>query len=309
MHDAQPMNWGAEALWEQLEPLLPGLSVEVLAQCDSTNTRLLERARGAALEDTGAPGRRQGDALPCLLVAELQTQGRGRQGKHWHASRGASLTFSLSLPLAPKDWSGLSLAVGLAVAEALDPAAGAAPPRIGLKWPNDLMLMGAPGAGPHPAQPPAGPGQVAAPHVPAGHDGSARKLGGILIETVAVGTRRMAVVGIGLNIQALPVHDASWGHAWLQELDPALNAPQALATLAGPLVRALLAFEHEGFAPLRERFARRDALYGRAVSTTLAEAPDGVADGVDADGALWLRRGHQRLRVSSGELSIRQATP
>lgn len=270
MHDAQPLNWGAEALWEQLEPLLPGLSVEVLAQCDSTNTRLLERARG-------------GDALPCLLVTELQTQGRGRQGKQWLAARGASLTFSLALPLAPQDWSGLSLAVGLAVAEALDPSAPSTAPRIGLKWPNDLMLLGA--------------------------DGTARKLGGILIETVAVGPRRLAVIGIGLNIQPLPVQDASWGHACLQELDPRLAAPQALATLAEPLVRTLLAFEHEGFAPLRERYARRDALLGRSVSTTLAEAPDGVADGVDDDGALWLRREGRRLRVSSGEVSVRQAEP
>jgi BirA family biotin operon repressor/biotin-[acetyl-CoA-carboxylase] ligase len=50
--------------------------------------------------------------------------------------------FSLGLPLAPRDWSGLSLAVGLAVAEALHPA-------IGLKWPNDLWLAG-PQAGRHP---------------------------------------------------------------------------------------------------------------------------------------------------------------
>jgi biotin-(acetyl-CoA carboxylase) ligase len=45
------------------------------------------------------------------------------------------------------------------------------------------------------------------------------------------------------------------------------------------------------------------------VSTTLAEAPDGVADGVDDDGALWLRREGRRLRVSSGEVSVRQAEP
>ena len=40
-----PLRWGAEALWEQLTPLLPGLSVEVVARISSTNTALLERAR------------------------------------------------------------------------------------------------------------------------------------------------------------------------------------------------------------------------------------------------------------------------
>ena len=126
-------KWGAEALWEQLEPLLPGLSIEVLPSCTSTNTVLLDRARGAAIEtdaegtamvrrsvESAAFGRRQIDVLPCLLVAEEQTAGRGRQGRQWHAEPGASLTFSLALPLAMSDWSGLSLAVGVALCEALD---------------------------------------------------------------------------------------------------------------------------------------------------------------------------------------------
>ena len=117
------LQWGAETLWQRLEPLLPGLSVEVVARTDSTNTQLLERARRAGAHDeddnSRLHGRRAGDAQPCLLVAEAQTRGRGRQGKPWYSSPGASLTFSLSLPFSPADWSGLSLAVGVAVAEAL----------------------------------------------------------------------------------------------------------------------------------------------------------------------------------------------
>ncbi|MBE0550535.1 MAG: biotin--[acetyl-CoA-carboxylase] ligase, partial [Rubrivivax sp.] len=186
------LHWGAEALWQGLEPLLPGLSVEVLARAESTNTVLLERARAmngrrdapitrpgelnALHVDERTPhGRRSADVQACLLVAEHQTRGRGRLGRDWTASAGASLTFSLALPLAPHEWSGLSLAVGLALAEALDPVAEAGlPPRIGLKWPNDLWLIDGPGHG--------------------------RKLGGILIETVSVGQHRMCVVGVGLNV-------------------------------------------------------------------------------------------------------------
>ncbi|MBL8348802.1 MAG: biotin--[acetyl-CoA-carboxylase] ligase, partial [Burkholderiaceae bacterium] len=248
--------------------------------------------RGAARVSAGpqrGPGRRLADTQPCLLVAEHQSRGRGRQGKEWQSSLGASLTFSLALALAPADWSGLSLAVGLAVAETFDPLGPGVRPRLGIKWPNDLLLV-------DPAAPQGG-----------------RKLGGILIETVQVGDRRMVVIGIGLNLLPQPAETAevalSWGYACLQELEYGLTAPAALARLAEPLVRTLLAFEREGFAPLRERFAARDLLAGRAVTTTLPDLPTGVADGVDETGTLWLRVDHRRCPVASGEVSLRAAGP
>jgi BirA family transcriptional regulator, biotin operon repressor / biotin---[acetyl-CoA-carboxylase] ligase len=301
----QHLQWGAEALWQRLEPLLPGLSVEVVARTDSTNTQLLERARraGAHDEDTTSRthGRRAGDAQPCLLVAESQTRGRGRQGKPWYSSPGASLTFSLSLPFSPADWSGLSLAVGVAVAEALDPVPAGHPAAIGLKWPNDLMLMGsAPGS----ADSAVGSSDSAARP---GHAAAfGRKLGGILIETVAMGPRRMAVIGIGLNVLPQALKDLSLGYACLTEVLPHADAPVVLARIAEPLVRALNSFQCQGFAPLRARYAARDALAGRAVMTTHEGVPAGVAEGVDADGALLVRSGSgQRHRISSGEVTVR----
>ena len=249
---------GVSSLQQQMEPLLPGLSVEVLPRCESTNTLLLQRARGP-------------DAQPCLLVAEEQTGGRGRLGRVWHAQPGASLTFSLALPLAPRDWSGLSLAVGVAVAEALDPHT---PPRIGLKWPNDLWLA----------------------------DGSDRKLGGILIETASNDSRRIAVIGIGLNIAP----QAQWPQAaYLQEIGVPGDAPLVLQRIALPLLQALQAFERDGFAPFAERFAARDVLRGRTITSTATEVPDGTALGVDAQGALRVRRGEVEHRLASGEVSVR----
>ena len=279
-----PLRWGAEDLWLALEPLLPGLTVEVVARIGSTNTELLARARQAPADGL----------KPALLVAEQQTAGRGRQGKAWQSSTGpaalgASLTFSLALPLAPADWSGLSLAVGLALADALDPATPGQPPRLGLKWPNDLILLDDGGR--------------------AAHIG--RKLGGILIETVQLGPQRLAVLGIGLNIQPLPPHDTadtpvlSWGHASVHELQPGLDAPATLARVLPPLVRAMHAFEAQGFAPLQAAFARRDVLAGRTVATTLPALPQGRADGVDATGTLWLHTGSGRHPVSSGEVSLK----
>ena len=98
---------------------------------------------------SSAPGQRP--FLPCLRLADRQTVGRGRHGRQWQSAPGRSLTFSLALRLAAADWSGLSLAVGVAIADALDPLrdAGRQPVvpdattrmRIGLKWPNDLWLV------------------------------------------------------------------------------------------------------------------------------------------------------------------------
>jgi BirA family biotin operon repressor/biotin-[acetyl-CoA-carboxylase] ligase len=296
-----PLRWDAESLWESLEPLLPGLSVEVLARCESTNTVLLDRARrSSGRNDTpitgpgefdatversqrrGEPatpfGRRSDDTQPCLLVAEHQTRGRGRLGRLWQSSAGASLTFSLGLALQPADWSGMSLAVGVALADALDPAGQA----IGLKWPNDLWLRD-----------------------PAGSATLGRKLGGILIETVAVGRSRMVVVGVGLNVLPQALGELGSGYACLQELMPQVTAPQALHRVARPLAAALQQFARDGFGAFAERYARRDLLAGQPVTTTAPEVPQGVAEGVGADGALRVRAGEVLHSLSSGEVSVR----
>lgn len=116
------LRWPAEAIWEAVVPALPGFTVEVLPQLDSTNTELMRRARAGRLE-------------PVLLVAEEQTAGRGRLGRQWNsgARPGDVLMFSLGLPLQMIDWSGLSLAAGLSVVQSLHPD-------LQLKWPNDVWL-------------------------------------------------------------------------------------------------------------------------------------------------------------------------
>ncbi len=286
----QSLQWGAEALWQQLEPLLPGLSVEVVHSTISTNTALLDRARvvqESELEagnvqvrrsvESAAFGRRAVDVQPCLLVAENQIGGRGRQGRAWKSAPGSSLTFSLSLPLASSDWSGLSLAVGVALADALDATPGSL--RIGLKWPNDLWL------------------------VAEGQEG--RKLGGVLIETVAAGPQRLVVIGVGLNILPFGADDFASGFGAIQELAPTSTAPSVLAQVIVPLVHALKRFEAEGFAAFAAGFAARDLLCGRAVRTTQADAIDGVAQGVSEHGELLVQTDAGLKRVSSGEVSVR----
>lgn len=278
--DARPaLDWRADALRRSLAPLVPAIVVEVVARTGSTNDDLVERVRGSA-------GRRPEDAPTTLRVAEQQTRGRGRQGRAWVSAPGASLTFSLALPLAPANWSGLSLVVGLAIADALDPPRAAAAPRIGIKWPNDLWLLDAPGQG--------------------------RKLGGILIETAPVGPQRMAVIGVGLNLLPLPGADTaafSQGCASLAEIDPDASAPGVLARVAPPLVQRVLAFASEGPAALASGFARRDVLAGQPVVVLGADGQavaEGLAEGLDTEGALRLRRGDAVQAIVSGEVSVRR---
>ena len=295
------LQWEVKALWTQLEPLLPGLSVEVVARCASTSTELLERARlapaprtsdfGALTEPSGCVGRRQADVQPCLLIAEHQTTGRGRLGRSWRSTAGASLTFSLALPLSPPDWSGLSLAVGVVLAEALQPALPPSGLQVRVKWPNDLWLVD--------ASRPSEDGVT-----PAG-----RKLGGVLIETLAAHSRRLVVVGVGLNVLALPqaLHaDLGDGIAFVQEIEPAATAPSTLARIALPLLEGLRTFERDGFAAFASRFAARDLLCGCAVTTSQAGVPTGIARGVDAGGALCVEDAGGEIHcVASGEVSVR----
>lgn len=248
------------------------LDIECVAATGSTNADLLARARA------------EGTARrPCLLVAERQTAGHGRHGRAWHAEPGASLAFSLAWPLVTADLSGLSLAVGVAVAEAIDPAR-AEPRHVGLKWPNDLWLVGS------------------------GEPG--RKLGGILIETAPIDGGRVVVVGVGINIAEQRIAGAASGVAWLREIDAGATPLSALRRVVPALVEALARFDGEGFAAFAARFRGRDLLAGRPVrcsSGAGAADIDGIATGVSASGELLVRTTSGIEAIGSGEVSVRLA--
>ena len=251
------LRWPAENIWEQVAPLLPGFTVEILPELDSTNTELMRRARAGRPE-------------PILLVAERQTAGRGRLGRDWQSDTDAglaTLTFSLGLPLQPADWSGLSLAVGLAVVQSLHPA-------LKLKWPNDVWL-------------------------------DERKLAGILIETTSVGDIRYAVIGIGVNLLPRASDGLRTAPAALVELLPEADGPSTLESIVLPLVRTVQAFEASGFGEMRSAFHARDLLYGREVVCT--DGTTGNARGVDASGALLVHTATGLQKISSAEVSVRPA--
>ena len=255
------------------------MKIERVARTESTNTDLLERVRAWPAAEA---------FVPVLRVAELQSAGRGRHGRAWHAEAGASLTCSLAWPLQGQDPAGLSLAVGVAVAEALE--SGAKASRIGLKWPNDLVVVDA--------------------------AGTWRKLGGILIETAPLAAKRVAVIGIGINVRPLDRAVALPGTACWRELDASATVERAWQAIATPLVEALQTFDRQGFAAFAARFAARDVLRGQWISSAAGKVPadahsgrvpatlEGRAAGVSARGELIVHGpGGERL-VSSGEVSL-----
>jgi BirA family biotin operon repressor/biotin-[acetyl-CoA-carboxylase] ligase len=250
------MNWPVESIWEAVVPLLPGFSVEVLPEIDSTNSELMRRARS-------------GQTAPVLLVAEHQNAGRGRLGRSWESANRSDLTFSLGMPLAPHDWSGLSLAVGLSVVESLHPA-------LKLKWPNDVWL-------------------------------DERKVAGILIETASVGDQRFTVIGIGINMASRDAEGLRTPPAALEEVLPGMDASEALAAIVPNLVRRVQHFEVQGFAPLRLAFEARDHLLGREVQCSDGTA--GVERGVDSAGALLVHTAAGVKKITSAEVSVRPSPP
>ena len=238
--------------------------IDVLPTCDSTNGVLLGRAEAGAPSGT-------------VVIAEEQTAGRGRRGRTWFASPGDSLTFSLLWRFAQGTApAGLSLAVGVAVARALQ-RVGAG--ETALKWPNDLLKAG-------------------------------RKLGGILVELVP-GAPHAAVIGIGINLR-LPAgmpEDVRAASAAVDANGGTVDGNDLLAALLGELLATLETFAADGFTAIRPEWMARHAFQDVrvALSTDFAPPREGICRGVDTDGALLLDVDGRIERILSGEVSLRPA--
>jgi len=239
--------------------------LEVHTELDSTNRFLMERS--AEL--------RSGH----VCFAERQTAGRGRRGRQWVSPFGANLYMSMlwRFEQGAAGLSGLSLALGVGLARALD--AGDAR-GVQLKWPNDVLWDG-------------------------------RKLAGILVElTGETGGPCDVVLGIGLNWK-MPAHlEKAIGQPWadVEELSAGLGRNRLGGALITHLIETLKGFESDGFTAFADEWQRRDAYQGGLVSLDLGrETVAGVARGVDHDGALLLEVGGKLVRYTAGEISLRPA--
>jgi len=250
----------------QAARLMAGL--HILESVDSTNAEAMRR-----LEEGIPPG--------TVYTAEQQTAGRGRRGRHWVSPFASNLYLSLVWRFGRGAGSleGLSLAVGVAVARALQ--ACKLPP-VQLKWPNDLL-----------------------------HDGA--KLGGILLEMAGdVNGPCQVVVGVGLNISMPEAAAREIDQEWTDISTVARGGCPRRNTLLSSLLNELLpladVFEKTGFGPWRDEWQALDAYAGKSVVLDSGrERVAGVACGVDHRGALQLRTATGMQSILGGELSLRPA--
>jgi BirA family biotin operon repressor/biotin-[acetyl-CoA-carboxylase] ligase len=241
-----------------------------LDRCGSTNDVAAAWARG----DVEGRGRAPHGAV---VVTEIQESGRGRQGRRWHQAPGESLAMSIVLrpPLPPSRLPPITLVAGVAVAEAV--ARHEVRPR--LKWPNDVLA----GDG--------GPG------------GRGRKLAGILTELVG----DAVVVGIGVNLNATSLPDEIAEIATTLRIERGRPVDRALfaAALCERLEAWTDRFIAEGPAPVAAAWRTHADFFGRPISIVDgSRRTDGIADGLDDEGALRLRLPDGRtLRIVAGEVS------
>jgi len=213
---------------------------------------------------------RQGQACPFLVLASEQTDGRGRRGRRWESPPGAGLYYTMAVEMHQdiQNIAALSLVTALSVRSALEEMGVN---KLELKWPNDVL-------------------------------GDARKLSGILLESLKIGERLCIVVGAGVNLNlpesikcdiAQPVTD-------VREL---LGSDFEVERLAAGITKKLLAnlnrFGENGFSDFVEDWNGRDAYLGKQVRVQLnGSFSQGEVQGVNA-------RGELRLLTESGEEVIR----
>ncbi len=277
-----------EKIWQQINPHLPTLTIEHVSVVDSTNAALLRKAKNGQFDDL-------------LFTTQNQTSGRGRLGRIWESNQDA-LAFSLGLrlPQAVVMGMGLSLVVGISIAESLNKHGA----NVQIKWPNDLVVS-------------------TLPHVHTTEVVGYRKLGGILIETVAIDASwRYIVIGVGINITTQDFGDITDNQpVGLSDALPMANAAWALQKIAPDLVKEVLKFAEKvsitatPWRAFQQRFANLDALLGKAIqttNTTTQVTQSGIGCGTNAQGALQMdvdvvgtNKTGQRLSVFSGDVRVR----
>ncbi|MDE2089583.1 MAG: bifunctional biotin--[acetyl-CoA-carboxylase] ligase/biotin operon repressor BirA [Gammaproteobacteria bacterium] len=252
------------AMDETARGRLAGL--DILPEVDSTNRHLMRLAQ------QGAPS-----GLACL--AEWQSAGRGRRSRAWVSPFGTNIYLSLLWRYAdgPATLTGLSIAIGVAVARALHEAGVSG---IGLKWPNDLLWR-------------------------------ERKLGGILLELAGESAGPCYVVaGVGVNVRMPAAAAQNIDQPWTDLAAVTGGAGVSRNRLAGLLLQHMIhvldAFPSVGLAPFRQEWAHWDAVTGKRVVLQIQDRPVlGRALGIDDSGALLLSVNGELRSYASGEISLR----
>ena len=249
---------------ERITALVQCPQLELISVIDSTNQHLLNQI----------------GQLPngAVCLAEYQYSGRGRRGRQWQSPFGSNLYLSTywRLDAGVAAAMGLSLVVGVAIAEALQQFGA---PDIRVKWPNDLYY----------------------------HD---QKLAGILVEmTGQAGGAAHLVIGMGLNIAMPTVATDMIDQAWTNLSAACVSLPSRnvlAATLISRIHQTLMEYEDVGLSGFTERWNKIDNFLNRPVKLLIGERViEGIARGINEQGALLLETDDGVTAYVGGEISLR----
>ena len=232
----------------------------------TSTTSTMDVARSEA--ETGAPD-------GTVVLAEEQTQGRGRFDRAWVSPAGQNLYLTLIIRPSLDRLRSLSIVAPLAVALAVGDSTDLSP-RI--KWPNDVLING-------------------------------RKLSGILVESEVIGqSAKYALVGVGVNvnfdIEQSP-EIAGVATSLKRELGRETSREDLLAVFVNRFEQ-LYEDAPKGDAVLQQWRSRLDTL-GREIRITFRDQVyEGLAEDVDRDGNLILAQADgTRRTIEAGEVTLR----
>jgi BirA family biotin operon repressor/biotin-[acetyl-CoA-carboxylase] ligase len=232
------------------------------------------------IDSTNAEARRRaeaGETGPLWIVAHRQTGGRGRRGRPWETGVGnLAATSLMTTHMPPLQAAQVAFVAALAVADLA--AAYTAPDLVTVKWPNDILIGG-------------------------------RKAAGILVESGVVGGGRLwLAVGIGVNLATFPRAAERPATSFAAHLSGPHSAPPtpqaALLELARGFRGWVDRWERLGFGPVADAWTVRAHGLGRVCKARLErETLEGVALGLDRDGALRLRLADGSIRsLAAGDV-------
>lgn len=218
-----------------------------------------------------------------LVVAEAQSEGKGRRGRHWVSPPRMGIYLSLILrpDLEPFNIAQIPIVMGIGVCESISQVTGLQP-RI--KWPNDVLLEG-------------------------------KKVAGILVEMSAEPERvHYIILGIGINVNTPASIFPDDLRSTATSLAEVAGHPVCRRTLIQRLLPNLESiyneFKRVGFEALRERWRQWDQTIHSWVEIEDPGSPIvGYALDIDKDGALIIKdqQGEVR-RVLSGDVALKEHT-
>ncbi len=209
------------------------------------------------------------DQIRAVVIAERQTQGRGRLGREWLSpSGGLWLTLILLEPMPLREAFVLPYLSALAVAEALEKSYRVTPE---LKWPNDVLLQG-------------------------------KKVAGILLELNGEADYlKFVLIGIGVNLNN-PVSHLTFPQEAISVSELLGGKVDRFLFLKNLLHAFAKSYEEANWPKILSRWKELSSTLGKKVRVqTLHGSYEGLALDLDDDGALILQSQDQRIKVYSGD--------